>query len=154
MTEDLTLESESIDDAEPATVGVAAPEDIDPGQWLQKTTSGVITGYVTTKAGRLKIAAMDETETDAIRRAAESIDPSNPRGPRKLNIRKLRLGTVAASMNKAYGYTAADPRFLTPDKLVKALSGEVTMIVNEITKLGGFVEDDQGRNLDSLFQIS
>jgi hypothetical protein len=130
----------------------AEPQDIDPAQWLEAST-GLVTDYVVTRKGRLKIAALTETESDVIRKASESINPSNPHGPKKLNIKKMRLGTVAASINKAHGYTPADPRFMTPEKLQGALTGEITMIVNKITEIGGFKED-RADGLDQLFLLS
>lgn len=127
------------------------PQDIDPAQWL--TASATIpVGYVNTKAGRLKIAALTEKESDAIRRASQSPVPGKPQ-QRQLNLKKLRLATVAASVNKAYGYTPADPRFIQPEQMEVALSGEITTIVSEISKLSGFVEDSQ-ESPGEFFQIS
>jgi hypothetical protein len=136
----------------PEEIAVAAePQDIDPGEWLTASEQ-VITGYVDTIAGRLKIAALTEEESEKIRKSAESINPANPRGPRIMSLMKMRLATVAASLNKAYGYAPSDPRYLTAAKMPKTLAGEVTMIVKKITELGGYTEE-QGLGPD-LFQVS
>src|SRR5712664_4222247 len=96
---------------EVVTPKIVEPQDIDPGQWLN-ASSGTLTDFVDTKAGRLKIAALTEKEADTIRKQAETIDPRNPR-QRQISTKKLRLSTVAASVNKAYGYAPGNPLFVT-----------------------------------------
>jgi hypothetical protein len=142
----------TFEDTTPTSSVAADPQDIDPGQWLT-ATSGLVTGFVQTRAGRLKIAALTEKEADMIRKSSESMVPGNPR-QRQTSIKKLRLSTVAASVNKAYGYVVGNPSFLTPDKLESALSGELTMIIAEISKLSGFAEEDQGQNPGDFLQVS
>ena len=128
------------------------PQDIDPGQWLTASKE-VATEFVIVKAGRLKIAALTERESDVLRKSAEKINPANPRGPKLLDLKKMRQLTVCASINKAYGYNNSDPRYLRPDLLDEALTGELTTLVQRITALSGYVEDSSA-SAEAVFQIS
>lgn len=149
---DATDTPDSLEPESPESNQAPVIQDIDPATWLS-ASSGVITGFVDTKAGRLRIAALTEKEADTVRKLAESPDPRNPR-QRQLNLMKLRLLTVASSVNKAYGYSIASPGYMVPEKMYGTLSGEITMIVAEITKLSGFTEDNQGQNPGDFLQVS
>jgi hypothetical protein len=127
--------------------------DIDPRQWLTHDTS-VVTTSVKTMAGRLKIAALDEKETEAARKFAEKPhNPGRPNGPKDINLTKLRCATVAISLNKAYGWTNT-PQQINPDEVQKKLSGEITTIVAAISKLSGYEEDEKDEDPGTWFQVS
>jgi hypothetical protein len=116
--------------------------DIDPRQWLQHEDNLVV-DYVLTRAGRLKIAALTESENDNVRKAAEK--PRNPGKPqlgKEINLKLLRLWTIAFSLNKAYGYWGT-PNELTADAIIKnnKLAGEITTIVTKITEISGYKEE-------------
>ena len=137
----------------PFTDKPVVEEDIDPRQWLTHDTSTVTT-TVQTMAGRLKIAALDEKETEAARKFAEKpSNPGRPNGPKDINLTKLRCATVALSLNKAYGYTNT-PNQIQPDEIQRKLSGEITTIVEAISKLSGYQEDNQDSDPGAWFQVS
>lgn len=128
-------------------------EDIDPQQWLDHDDRLVI-DYVTTRAGRLKIAALDENENDAVRKQAERLrNPGKPQMGRDINLKLLRLWTVAFSLNKAYGYWNT-PKELSADMILKnkKLSGEITYIVQRISELSGYKEE--GSSASSFLSVS
>lgn len=117
-------------------------EDIDPHQWLQHDDSLVI-GYVVTRAGRLKIAALDETEQDQVRKLAErDRRPGKPQMGKDINLKLLRLWTVAYSLNKAYGWRGTTNE-ISAEQISRnsKLSGEITTIVQQISELSGYRED-------------
>jgi hypothetical protein len=125
-----------------------AIEDIDPRHWLE-SDDGAVTGFVNTRAGRLKIAALTEAETDQVRRGSEKpINPGNPKSGKRIDLKKLRTLTVCVSLNKAHPGSN-----IMPDELEKKLSGEITMIVNEISKLSGYSEEEE-ENLNNFLQTS
>jgi hypothetical protein len=128
-------------------------EDIDPRQWLQHDDSLVI-DYVVTRAGRLKVAALDETEQDAVRKQAEKLrNPGRPQLGKDINLKLLRLWTVAFSLNKAYSYWGT-PNELTANMISgnKKLSGEITTIVQRISEISGYKED--GASASSFLSVS
>lgn len=113
-------------------------EDIDPRQWLTSDDSSVI-GYVNTRAGRLKIAALTEAESDLVRKGSEKpTNPGKPNSSRKINMKLLRTLTVCMSLNKAYPGSN-----ITPAELEIKLAGEITSIVSEIGKLSGYTEEEE-----------
>jgi hypothetical protein len=127
-------------------------EDIDPRDWLTSDDSAVI-GYVNTRAGRLKIAALTESETDMIRKGSEKlINPGKPNSGKRIDLKKLRVLTASQSINKANkdrpGYIP-----LMPDDLEKKLAGEITAIVNAISKLSGYGEEEED-TLNTFLQVS
>lgn len=128
-------------------------EDIDPQQWLDHDDSLVI-DYVVTRAGRLKIAALDESENDAVRKQAERLrNPGKPQLGRDINLKLLRLWTVAFSLNKAYGYWNT-PKELSADMIAKnkKLSGEITTIVAKISEISGYKEE--GPSASTFLSVS
>lgn len=149
------LASQVEDQEEVSSNGVAdvvPVEDIDPRQWLTSDDSAVI-GYVNTRAGRLKIAALTEAETDKVRKGAEKpINPGKPNQGKRVDLKLLRTLTACASLNKAY---AGRPNFIPmmPNELEAKLAGEITAIVNEIAKLSGYTEDEE-ESLPTFLQLS
>lgn len=141
---------ENQEQLEPTTA--TEPQDIEPGQWLAASKE-VPTETVEVKGGRIKLAALTEKESDQLRRLAERINPSNPRGPKLMDLKKMRIVTACASINKAYGYTPSDPRFLRPEQLEEALTGELTMINKKIAEISGYKEDSSADS-EAVFQIS
>jgi hypothetical protein len=128
-------------------------EDIDPSQWLSHDDSLVI-DYVVTLAGRLKVAALDENDQDAVRKQAEKLrSPGRPQLGKDINLKLLRLWTIAYSLNKAYGYWGT-PHELSADMIArnKKLSGEITVIVNKISEISGYKED--GSSAASFLSVS
>ncbi len=128
-------------------------EDIDPGQWLRHDDSLVV-DYVVTRAGRLKIAALDEDDQDNIRRQAEKLrNPGRPQMGKDIKLKLLRLWTVAFSLNKAYNYWGT-PNELSADIIGKnkKLSGEITTIVARISEISGYKED--GTPASSFLSVS
>ena len=114
-------------------------EDIDPEQWLTHDDTEVY-DYVLTRAGRLKISALLESELREIRKAAEKWRvPGKPSAGRELDPDKLRAAIVAASLNKAYGWTGTDKE-LTAKKIQShdKLSGEISVISFKIQRISGF----------------
>lgn len=140
------------EEEEEVTNQAVEQEDIDPGTWLSSEDSEVI-GYVTTRAGRLKIAALTEAETDRIRKGSERpINPGKANSGKRVDLKMLRLLTATESINKA---NKNRPGF-TPimwSQLDKKLSGEITSIVNEISKLSGYSEEEE-ENLNNFLQLS
>lgn len=133
---------------------VAANEeiaDIDPRQWLTHDDS-LRTTTVVLNAGRIKIAGLTEKEGDRIRKASETPVPGNPK-QKQSSLKKLRVLTVALSLNKAYGWVNT-PNQITPDQVEEKLMGEITTLVNEISKISGYSEDGQAENLSSFLQVS
>lgn len=128
-------------------------EDIDPRQWLQHDDALVV-DYVFTRAGRLKVAALSENEQDAVRKQAEKYrNPGRPQMGKDINLKALRLWTVAFSLNKAYGYTGTSNE-LTADLISRnnKLSGEITTIVNKITEISGYKEE--GNSSSTFLSVS
>lgn len=128
-------------------------EDIDPGQWLQHDDSLVV-DYVVTRAGRLKIAALNENEQDSVRKLSERPrQPGRPQVGKEINLKLLRLWTVAYSLNKAYNYVGTSNE-LSAESISRnnKLSGEITYIVNRISELSGYKED--GGVASSFLSIS
>lgn len=126
--------------------------DIDPRQWLQSDDSAIV-GYVNTRAGRLKIAALTEVESDQIRKGSEKpLFPGKNNSAKRIDLKTLRLLTATYSLNKAYKDT---PGFqpLLPNELEKKLAGEVTSIVNAISKLSGYTEEED-ESLNNFLQVS
>jgi len=131
---------------------VAVVEDIDPRQWLTSDDSAVI-GYVNTRAGRLRIAALTESETDRVRKGAEKpINPGKPSMGKRVDLKLLRTLTACESLNKAYrGRPGFQP--MMPSELESKLAGEITAIVNEIAKLSGYSEEEE-ESLPTFLQLS
>lgn len=117
-------------------------EDIDPSQWLQHDDTNIV-DYVETRAGRLKIAALDESELDLCRRmATKDKHPGRPQAGKEINMKRLRLWIIAYSLNKAYNLFK-QPGELTADLIEKnkKLSGEITMMIARITDLSGYKDE-------------
>lgn len=127
-------------------------EDIDPRSWLQSEDSEII-GYVNTRAGKLKIAALTEAETDRIRKGSEKpINPGKPNSGKRVDLKLLRLLTATESINKA---NKGRPGYVPVmwSELDRKLSGEITSIVNEISKLSGYSEEEE-ENLNNFLHLS
>lgn len=136
----------------PAVEEVPTVQDIDPRQWLTSDDSAVV-GYVTTRAGRLKIAALTESETDRVRKGAEKpINPAKPHLGKRVDLKLLRTLTACASLNKAYAGTQGFIAMM-PSELEAKLAGEITAIVNEIAKLSGYSEEEE-ESLPTFLQLS
>lgn len=119
-------------------------EDIDPNQWLSHDDNLVV-DYVVTRAGRLKVAALTENENDSVRKLSEKHrNPGKPQMGKEVNLKQLRLWTVAYSLNKAYNYWQT-PNELTADLIARnnKLAGEITSIVSKITEISGYKEEEQ-----------
>lgn len=128
-------------------------QDIDPRQWLSHDDNLVV-DYVVTRAGRLKVAALTENENDNVRKLSEKLrNPGRPQLGKDVNLKLLRLWTVAYSLNKAYGYFNT-PSELTADLIAKnnKLAGEITTIVSKITEISGYKEE--GESASSFLSIS
>ena len=115
------------------------PVDINPREWLDSDDSAII-GYVQTRIGRLKIAALTEEESDTIRKGSERpINPGKTNSGKKIDLKRLRVLTVAASLNKAYKDQGI---VISPDEVQRKLTGEVTSIVQKISELSGYKEEE------------
>lgn len=148
----LASQVEDSEEIQSSGVEVAQVEDIDPRQWLTSDDSAVI-GYVNTRAGRLRIAALTEAETDRVRKGAEKpINPGKPNMGKKVDLKLLRTLTACASLNKAYA-GRANYQPMMPSELEAKLAGEITAIVNEIAKLSGYSEDEE-ESLPTFLQLS
>lgn len=127
-------------------------QDIDPRTWLQSQDELII-GRVKTRAGFIKIAALTEAETDKVRKAAERpINPGKPQLGNKIDLKRLRTNTACESINKANaGVPGYQP--IVPNELERKLSGEITSIVNQISKLSGYTEEEE-ESLTTFLQVS
>src|SRR6266516_5629810 len=135
------LESEEEFNTNGAPKEPESVEDIDPRKWLTADDSAIV-GRVKTRAGYLKVAALTEAETDHIRKGSEKwINPGKQSLGKRVDLKTLRLLTACESINKAHlGVPGYIP--IMPTELDKKLAGEITSIVNQITKLSGYTEEE------------
>jgi hypothetical protein len=72
---------------------------------------------------------------------------------RDINLKLLRLWTVAFSLNKSYKYWGTTNE-LTADIIAKnkKLSGEITTIVSKISEISGYKED--GASASNFLSVS